>query len=506
VTRTGGSAGIVGATVNLANGTAIAPNDYNNSSIALNFTDGDTAPKTVTIPIVSDSLLEGNETINLSLNNLTGGATLGTQNTATLTIIDDDTSSQNLVLSRATYLGGTGNDEASAAAISPSGEIVVAGNLNGTARLQRFNSTPGSAPLSDTNLGTDVNDMDVDRATGKIVTVGNFGIKVFNSDGTTPVWSQPGIFDKVAIANDGKVATLTNSSDTVTLWSAAGTQLATTTLTGTDIRPADLAINPTGGQVYVTGFNQVASNLQTPFLRAFDPSLNQIWNTWDYSNSQVTGQNLGADSRGVAVTFGEDGGLYFLGKTDGGNNVFTRDGEDITQSLGSRRIQQDAFNSFAGAGAGSFTFFAKINVADGTVDRGQFVVTQRSNPPVNSANSFSPSAIGADAAGNVYIGGGAAFQLKDRNLQQINGQPVGNYSLGEMAVMSVTPDFQTRRFWTPLTATGDADGAKGNVNSLAVGNGKVAIFGTVTQPNAATIASDINPNPLGGNDAYLAIL
>jgi hypothetical protein len=75
-----------------------------------------------------------------------------------------------------------------------------------------------------------------------------------------------------------------------------------------------------------------------------------------------------------------------------------------------------------------------------------------------------------------------------------------------MAVMSVTPDFQTRRFWTPLTATGDTDGAKGNVNSLAVGNGKVAIFGTVTQPNVATVASDINPNPLGGNDAYLAIL
>lgn len=90
LTRTGGSAGAVSTTVNLADGTAVTPGDYSNSPIAVSWADGDTAPKTITIPIVDDSLIEPDETVNLSLSTPTGGATLGTQNTATLTILDND--------------------------------------------------------------------------------------------------------------------------------------------------------------------------------------------------------------------------------------------------------------------------------------------------------------------------------------------------------------------------------------------------------------------------------
>ncbi len=90
VTRTGGSTGAVSATVNLNNGTAIAPGDYNNAPITVNFANGDTADKIVLIPIVDDNLVETTETVNLSLTNPTGGATLGTQNTATLSIVDND--------------------------------------------------------------------------------------------------------------------------------------------------------------------------------------------------------------------------------------------------------------------------------------------------------------------------------------------------------------------------------------------------------------------------------
>nr|WP_277883323.1 Calx-beta domain-containing protein [Nostoc flagelliforme] len=89
VTRTGGSDGAVSAIVNLTNGSAIAPNDYSNTPINVNFANGETS-KTVTIPITNDALLEGNETINLSLTNPTGGAILGTQQNATLVIIDND--------------------------------------------------------------------------------------------------------------------------------------------------------------------------------------------------------------------------------------------------------------------------------------------------------------------------------------------------------------------------------------------------------------------------------
>ncbi|WP_073075020.1 Calx-beta domain-containing protein [Phormidesmis priestleyi] len=90
VTRTGGSNGAVSAVVNLTNGTATAPGDYTNSPITVSFANGDSATKTITIPIINDSLVESNETINLSLGSATNGAIIGSQNTAVLTIVDND--------------------------------------------------------------------------------------------------------------------------------------------------------------------------------------------------------------------------------------------------------------------------------------------------------------------------------------------------------------------------------------------------------------------------------
>ena len=73
-----------------------------------------------------------------------------------------------------------------------------------------------------------------------------------------------------------------------------------------------------------------------------------------------------------------------------------------------------------------------------------------------------------------------------------------------MAVLGLSADYTIRKFWTPLTQTGDVDGAKGSVNGFAVAKGQAVILGTVTQPSVTTTTNAINPNPLGGNDAYLA--
>ena len=89
INRSGGSQGVVSVTLTPSNGTATAPADFNNTPIIVNFADGETS-KIVAIPIVNDALVENSETIILNLSNPTGGADLGTQKTATLTIIDDD--------------------------------------------------------------------------------------------------------------------------------------------------------------------------------------------------------------------------------------------------------------------------------------------------------------------------------------------------------------------------------------------------------------------------------
>ena len=91
VTRTGGSSGAVGVTFSTSNGSATAGSDYTAVNQTVSFADGDTASKTVNIPIINDATIEPNETVNLALSNPTpGGATLGNPSTATLTILNDD--------------------------------------------------------------------------------------------------------------------------------------------------------------------------------------------------------------------------------------------------------------------------------------------------------------------------------------------------------------------------------------------------------------------------------
>jgi hypothetical protein len=69
-------------------GSATAGADYTTSSTTLSWADGDTATKNFTVPILADSLAEGNETVALQLTSPTGGATIGTPATAALTIVD----------------------------------------------------------------------------------------------------------------------------------------------------------------------------------------------------------------------------------------------------------------------------------------------------------------------------------------------------------------------------------------------------------------------------------
>jgi Calx-beta domain-containing protein/WD40 repeat protein len=89
VTRTGGTGGVVTVDFATSDGTATATQDYTPASGTLTFNPGVTS-QTFTVPILNDTLDESDETVNLTLSNPTGGATLGTPGQAVLTIIDDD--------------------------------------------------------------------------------------------------------------------------------------------------------------------------------------------------------------------------------------------------------------------------------------------------------------------------------------------------------------------------------------------------------------------------------
>jgi len=96
LTRTGGSAGATSVNFSSSNGTATGGNacgagiDFIFFSGTLSWANNDANTKSFAVPLCADSLNEGDETVNLTLSNITGSATLGTRTTATLTITNDD--------------------------------------------------------------------------------------------------------------------------------------------------------------------------------------------------------------------------------------------------------------------------------------------------------------------------------------------------------------------------------------------------------------------------------
>ena len=103
VTRTGdtSTAGTVnfattdnfGANCSVANGQAAANCDYNSAGATLQFAAGEIS-KTLTLSIVNDGFVEGNETFTVTLSSPTG-MTLGTPTSTTVTIVDNDATPTN---------------------------------------------------------------------------------------------------------------------------------------------------------------------------------------------------------------------------------------------------------------------------------------------------------------------------------------------------------------------------------------------------------------------------
>ena len=101
VTRTGGDDGAVSVDYATADGSASQPGDYTTTTDTLNWADGDAVAKTFTVAITDDSTSESAENFTVALSNVVTAA-LGTPNTATVTITDDDNPGT-LQLSSATY-------------------------------------------------------------------------------------------------------------------------------------------------------------------------------------------------------------------------------------------------------------------------------------------------------------------------------------------------------------------------------------------------------------------
>ena len=90
VRRIGAATGAVSVAYATSSGTALAGSDFNSTNGRVSWADGDTADKTIKLSTASDTLVEGDETFTVTLSNPSAGAALGSNATATISILDDD--------------------------------------------------------------------------------------------------------------------------------------------------------------------------------------------------------------------------------------------------------------------------------------------------------------------------------------------------------------------------------------------------------------------------------
>lgn len=169
VTRTGVTTGAATVAIASADITATAGTDYTAISTTLSWSAGDAASKTINLAVLDDALVEGSETLNLTLSSPTGD-TIGANSVATVTISDYEEGK--LAFSAATFAAS----EASGTAVitvsrtlGSNGEVTVNyATSNGTATTPAFyTATSGTLTFADGITSQTINVPIIDNAVGQ---------------------------------------------------------------------------------------------------------------------------------------------------------------------------------------------------------------------------------------------------------------------------------------------------------------------------------------------------
>ncbi len=421
---------------------------------------------------------------------------------------------KNLHLEAGTYLGGEGENTVAATAISPAGNVLVAGNFSsnmgatnnillgasaeGIGKILELDAT-GTEVLRATILGENISDMDV-NSNGEVAVIGDFGVAVL-TDVLALKWNTvEGVSDNaaIAIADDGKVIVVLSSADQgaglVKLFNADGELVhENSTMDNNGVTITDVEINSSQNQYFVGGYTQVSSVLQVAFLRAFsaDNDMSSNWKTWGFGPNEINTNENGADTRLYRIV-ATDTSLYMAGESAGGGpggfTVFAYNGKDLSTKVADK--QNDFFTDGTNScGSCHITFLGRIDPLNGTVLTGKFFHGRLSGGKTNT-HRVRMGDLALDGAGNVLVVGEAAFQIQDRDVFNVNGQLVGPYS-GDQYVLMTTPDFNTRLLWGVFSK----ENGGGSHNRIATGNGKVAYLAQTEKGTMITSDNAIRKTP-----------
>ncbi|MEW8505145.1 MAG: Calx-beta domain-containing protein [Candidatus Thiodiazotropha sp.] len=143
VTRSGGSTGAVTVDYAALDSSAVTSSDFVFATGTIAFADGESGSKSFAVQIIDDSLLEVDESIKLILTNVQGGAVLGAQSQALVTITDDEAQSASAILGFSANSLSVSEDSGTAT-ITITRSVSTAGTLTVDLTASSSDATPGT--------------------------------------------------------------------------------------------------------------------------------------------------------------------------------------------------------------------------------------------------------------------------------------------------------------------------------------------------------------------------
>ena len=393
----------------------------------------------------------------------------------------------------ATYFGTGNTDTVNAVEIAADCSVLVAGRigaLDGATTPQPLvqsvtSSTgifaeliyDGRAVRRQRSFGTVINDL-ATNAVGDVLIGGDAGLVRLSANLHTVAWSKTalGAASRVALGNDGIAAALFGK--TLRIFDAQGNELANRTFGDSGVN--DLAVDNAG--VYVTGFAQrdggPCSQLQVAWVRAYAKTGTERWKAWDWTHAEAAATDSScADTRGMRIAVGQDGGLYFAGESAGGNTIYRRQSRALAETA--PNVATDPYNTGYNTASNHITYIARIDPADGRVQTGQLLLARL---PDTKGNTIRPRAITADEQGRVYVAGVSTCCTENRSALTLNGAPLAAYAGGDPFILVLSADLRTRRLWFSA-----ANGGKGEALGVAASRGLAALG---SRSDAAPMALD----------------
>ena len=357
VTRTGGSLNAITVAFATSNGTALAGTNYSSKSGTLSWANGETANKTFTITLAnthSDS--SSSKTVNLTLSSPTGGAVIGANNPATLTITGSVVGPGALQFGAPNFNVSENAGTATITVTRTGGSAGAVGvsyaTSNGTATSANYSSTAGTLAFAagETSKTFSVGVLNTHSASASSKTV-NLTLSA-PTGGATLGSPNPAT---LTIQGSGAAGTLQFSAPNYNAVESAGSATITVTRTGGSDGAASVAYATSNGTA--TGANYTPASGTLAFangetsktfavLLSDTHSASTSSKTVNLTLSNATGATLGGQTTAT---------LTITGSNNASVLQFSQPNFDVNENGGNATITVTRTGSVSGAVSVSYT-------------------------------------------------------------------------------------------------------------------------------------------------------